>query len=186
MFFINSQTSWKNYFYVAIKAVELCVNKFKKGENVLIAALTEKQAYLMLAKAVAYARVKYPRMLMKGKDRPTMHKCQFINGTTIFCYAAGNTGEGLRGFTIKKLMIDEGSRMSDEFFVSVRPMLSVIKGSMDIASTPCGRRGFFYECSIDEHFKKFFIAAADCPRHTPEFLAKEKERMTALMYAQEY
>jgi hypothetical protein len=116
----------------------------------------------------------------------------FRNGASILCYAAGETGEGLRGYTIKKLMIDEGSRMSEEFFIAVTPMLSVTRGSMDIASTPFGKKHkdgsekFFYKCSKDDNFKKFFISAKDCPRHTEEFLKKEKERMSKFHYAQEY
>jgi len=171
---------------MSIKAVELCVNKFTKGQNILICSITEKQAYRMLAKALSYAEVKYKKFVKYGKDKPTMHRILFTNGTGIFCYAAGETGEGLRGDTIKKLMIDEGSRMSEEFFISVTPMLSITKGSMDIASTPCGKEGFFYECSKDETFKKFYVNAEDCPRHDKEFLEKEKQHMTKVQYAQEY
>ena len=40
---------------MSIRAVELCVNHYKKGEFVLINSITEKQAYHMLAKAQAYA-----------------------------------------------------------------------------------------------------------------------------------
>lgn len=171
---------------MSIKAVELCINSFKKGEYILICSITEKQAYHMLAKALTYAQEKYIKHIKKGKDRPTMHKINFKNGTGILCFAAGETGEGLRGYTIKKLMIDEGSRMSDEFFIAVSPMLSVVKGSMDIASTPCGKVGFFYKCSLDERYKKFYVSAEDCPRHEKSFLDNEKERLSALAYAQEY
>jgi hypothetical protein len=171
---------------MSIKAVELCINHFKKGEFILICSITEKQGYHMLAKALAYAMEKYPKEVMKGKDKPTMHKIQFKNGSGIHCYAAGETGEGLRGYTIKKLMIDEGSRMKEEFFIAVTPMLSVVRGSMDIASTPCGKTGFFYKCSLDEKFKKFYVNAKDCPRHTKEFLDTEQLRLTKLAYAQEY
>ena len=171
---------------MSIKAVELCIKHFKKGEYILICSITEKQAYHMLAKALTYAKEKYPKYIKKGKDKPTMHKILFSNGTGILCYAAGETGVGLRGYTIKKLMIDEGSRMSDEFFIAVSPMLSVIKGSMDIASTPCGKVGFFYKCSLNDKFKKFYVSAEDCPRHSKEFLEEEKKRLSNLFYAQEY
>lgn len=171
---------------MSIKAVELCVNHFTKGENVLIASLTEKQGYLMLSKALAYAQERYPRMILGGKERPTKHEIRFKNGTRILCYAAGESGEGLRGFTIKKLMIDEGSRMSEAFFVAVQPTLSVTKGSMDIASTPCGKTGFFYECSKDDHFVKFYVSGEDCSRHDKDFLELQKKRLSKLMYAQEY
>lgn len=177
---------------MSIKSVELCIKHFKKGEFILICSITEKQAFHMLAKSLAYAEEKYPRLIKKGKDKPTMHKINFANGSGILCYAAGETGEGLRGFTIKKLMIDEGSRMSEEFFIAVLPMLSVIHGSMDIASTPFGKKHpdgsekFFYKCSKDERYKKFFSSAEECPRHDREFLKRQKETMPKLAYAQEY
>ena len=177
---------------MSIKAVEMCLKSFRKGENILIASLTEKQGFLMLAKALTYAQQKYPESIKKGKDKPTMHKITFTNGTNIFCYAAGETGEGLRGHTIKKLMIDEGSRMTPAFFIAAMPMLSVIKGSLDIASTPFGKQDcdgqdtFFYKCSKDEHFKKWYVSAENCPRHSKEFLERQKKSMTTLAYGQEY
>jgi hypothetical protein len=178
---------------MSIKAVELCVNHFKPGEFVLINSITEKQAYHMLAKALVYAGAKYPKLVATARDlKPTMHRINFRNGTGILCYAAGETGEGQRGFTIKKLMVDEGSRMSEEYFIASLPMLSVVKGSLDIASTPFGKRHkeggekFFYKCSKDDKFKKWYISAEDCPRHTTEFLLDCKNRMSKLAYAQEF
>jgi hypothetical protein len=177
---------------MSIRAVELCINHYKKGEFVLINSITEKQAYHMLAKALSYAQAKYSREIKKGKDRPTMHKILFKNGTGILCYAAGETGEGLRGFTIKKLMPDEGSRMSEEYYIATLPMLSVINGSIDIASTPAGKLNkdgkekYFYKCSKDPRFKKFYVSSEDCPRHSKEFLNEQKENLPKLAYAQEY
>jgi len=178
---------------MSIKAVELCVNHFKQGENILICSITEKQAYRMLAKALSYAETKYyTKIDYEKENRPTMHRIIFKNGTGIYCFAAGETGEGLRGDTIKKLMIDEGSRMSEEFFISVEPMLSITRGSMDIASTPFGKtypdgsEKYFYKCSKDKSFKPFYVSAEDCPRHAKEWLLSQKEKMTKLAYAQEY
>lgn len=178
---------------MSIKAVELCIKHFKKGEFVLINSITEKQAYHMLAKAKAYAEEMYSDDIDESKDnKPTKHRLMFNNGSGILCYAAGESGEGLRGLTIKKLMPDEGSRMSEEYFIATMPMLSVIGGSMDIASTPAGKchkdgeEKFFYKCSKDKTFKKFFVSGEDCPRHTKEFLAKAKDRMSDLYYAQEF
>lgn len=178
---------------MSLRAVELCLNHFKEGDFVLINSITEKQAYHMLLKSIIYAKEKYyDQIIWKGKDKPTKHKLMFKNGTGILCYAAGDTGEGQRGFTIKKLMIDEGSRMSEEYFIAVMPMLSVIDGTYDISSTPYGKRNkdgsekYFYTCSKDEELKKYFISSEDCPRHTKEFLEKQKRKMTKLAYAQEY
>ena len=147
----------------------------------------------MLAKALAYAEEIYPHEIKRNKDdKPTKHRLMFKNGTGILCYAAGDTGEGLRGFTIKKLMPDEGSRMSEEYFISVLPALSIVKGTMDIASTPAGKKHkdgsfkFFYKCSLDKNFKKIYVSAEDCPRHKKEYLLKMKEQMSKLAYAQEF
>src|SRR3990167_707434 len=76
--------------------------------------------------------------------------------------------------------------MNREIFTSISPMLSVAGGSMDIASTPRGKVGYFYECSKRDDFKKFYISAEDCPRHNKEFLESERKSMTKLAYAQEY
>ncbi len=178
---------------MSIRSVELCQNHYKKGEFVLINSITEKQAYHMLAKAKVYAEVKYPdQIITKGDLKPTKHRLMFKNGTGVLCYAAGESGEGLRGFTIKKIMSDEGSRMSEEYFIATLPALSVIQGTLDIASTPFGKKHkdgsekFFYKCSKDDSFKKYFVNAEDCPRHTKEFLEKAKKRLSKLAYAQEF
>lgn len=178
---------------MALRAVELCMHHFKKGEFVLVNSITEKQAYLLLIKSLIYAREKYyDKIIWKGDNKPTKHRLMFKNGTGILCYAAGETGEGQRGFTIKKLMSDEGSRMSEEYFIAAMPMLSVIDGSMDLGSTPAGKfhkdgtEKFFYKCSKDPSFKKYYISGEDCPRHSRKFLAQQRERMTKLAYAQEY
>jgi hypothetical protein len=89
-------------------------------------------------------------------------------------------------------MVDEGSRMSEEYYIAVMPMLSVVDGTMDVASTPAGKLNkdgsekFFYKCSKDPRFVKRYVSAEDCPRHSSEFLALQKERMSRLAYAQEY
>lgn len=178
---------------MSMRAVELCVNHFKKGEYVLINSITEKQAYHLLAKAKVYAEQMYPNQIVtKGIEKPTKHKLMFKNGTGLLCYAAGEAGEGLRGFTIKKLMSDEGSRMSEEYYIAVSPMLSVIGGTKDIASTPFGKlhpdgtEKYFYKCSKDKKYKQYYINAEDCPRHSKEFLEDEKLRLSKLAYAQEY
>jgi hypothetical protein len=178
---------------MSIRAVELVVNHYKEGEFVLINSITEKQAYHMLAKAQAYAEEVYPRETMRNKeDKPTKHRLLFKNGAGILCYASGENGEGLRGFTIKKLMPDEGSRMSEEYFIATLPMLSIVKGTMDIASTPFGKHHkdgsekFFYKCSKDENFNKIYVSAKDCPRHPKEYLEKMKKTLSRLAYLQEF
>jgi hypothetical protein len=54
--------------------------------------------------------------------------------------------KGVRGFSaVDLLMIDEASRIPDELYFACRPMLAISKGRLVAASTPFGKRGWFFE-----------------------------------------
>jgi hypothetical protein len=51
----------------------------------------------------------------------------------------------IRGFSaVSMLVIDEASRVSDEMYEALRPMLAVGDGDLWMMSTPRGKSGFFY------------------------------------------
>ena len=156
------------------------------NQVILMIAFTEKQAYNLFFKTLMYLQACYPKMIKRGKDKPTQHRINLTNGSKIMCYAAGNAGDSLRTYTCTSIVVDEAAPMAREIFVAITPMLSVTGGSLDLLSTPRGKEGYFYECSLRDDFKKFVISAEDCPRHKKEFLEAEKSRMSALEYAQEY
>ena len=158
----------------------------KPKQIILMIALTERQAYNLFFKTLTFLEACYPKMICKGRKKPTKHEINLINGSLIMCYAAGLSGEGLRTYTLTSLVVDEAAPMSREVFISTSPMLSVTGGTMDLASTPRGKEGYFYDCSKKEDFKKFYVSAEDCPRHKKEFLESEKATMSRLEYAQEY
>ena len=81
----------------------------------------------------------------------------------------------IRGYSgVRLLVIDEGARVADELYRAVRPMLAVSGGRLVGLSTPFGRRGWFHEeWEGKAPWKRVRIAAEDCPRITPEFLAEE-------------
>ena len=156
------------------------------NKTILMLAYTEKQAYNLFFRTLQYIQAVAPKMIKKGKDKPTQHIIRLTNGTRIMCYAAGTTGLGLVGFTITDLVIDEAASMNREIFILLSPTLSVTKGTMDLISTPKGKEGYFYEASLREDFKKFYVSAEDCPRHDRKFLETERKSMSMLEYAQEY
>jgi hypothetical protein len=94
----------------------------------------------------------------------------------------------IRGFSkVKLLIIDEASRVSDDLYKAVRPMLAVSGGRLVLLSTPFGTRGFFYESwRQQEKWDYYEVPATQCPRITPEFLAEEKENMGEWWFQQEY
>ena len=52
----------------------------------------------------------------------------------------------IRGFSaVSLLLVDEASRVPDDLYLAVRPMLAVSGGALWLMSTPCGKRGFFWE-----------------------------------------
>lgn len=93
-----------------------------------------------------------------------------------------------RGFSgVKLLIIDEASKVPDELYMSVRPMLAVSGGRLIVLSSPFGARGFFYEIYKNRQNWEYYEVPADqCPRITPEFLAEEKKEMGEYWYEQEY
>ena len=93
-----------------------------------------------------------------------------------------------RGFSgVKLLIIDEASKVPDELYMSVRPMLAVSGGRLIVLSSPFGARGFFYEAWKNrQNWEYYEVPATDCPRITPEFLAEEKENMGERWFLQEY
>jgi hypothetical protein len=95
----------------------------------------------------------------------------------------------VRGFSGPSLVvIDEASRVSDELYFSIRPMLAVSGGQMILLSTPFGKRGFFHETWINggESWKRILITAENCPRITTEFLQEELKTLGDWWYKQEY
>lgn len=159
------------------------------NRNILIIAFTERQAYEIFFKCLNYLQAEHAASIKGGRDKPTMHEINLRNGSCIMCYATGLTGEGIRGFTIHHLFVDEAKAIAREVFIAISPMLAVTGGTMDIASTPAGKQGYFWDIfdpTKEMGFNKFYVSGEDCPRYKKEFLESEKKRMSKMEYAQEY
>jgi hypothetical protein len=94
----------------------------------------------------------------------------------------------IRGYSgITLLIVDEASRVSDDLYVSVRPMLAVSGGRLIALSTPFGTRGWWWEAwRGSEAWERYEVKATDCPRITPEFLAEERRTIGDYWFQQEY
>jgi hypothetical protein len=111
---------------------------------------------------------------------------QMKNGSRIVSLPSKE--QNIRGYSGASLIvIDEASRVPDDLYLSVRPMLAVSGGSLICLSTPFGKRGFFYnEWTEGEGWQKVKITAEQCPRITPAFLAEEQRTMPPLWFDSEY
>ena len=110
---------------------------------------------------------------------------RFANGNRFI--ARPGSEKSARSFSAVTLLLeDEASRVLDDLYNSVRPMLAVSNGRHVIMSTPFGKRGHFHKIWSEERdlWESYEIPAEQCPRITPEFLAEEMR--TNPWYEQEY
>ena len=115
----------------------------------------------------------------------TQLKIEFANGSRILCLPGKE--ETIRGYSPELIVIDEASRVPDDLYRSVRPMLAVSKGRLVALSTPFGQRGWFY----DEWFgtgkwRREQVTWKDCPRIEADFIAEERKSMGDGWVQQEY
>jgi hypothetical protein len=89
---------------------------------------------------------------------------------------------------VSLLLIDEASRVQDELYRAMRPTLAVGNGGLWLMSTPNGKGGFFHEewTHGGDRWVRIRVAAPDCPRIDPGFLAEERAAGSDAWYRQEY
>src|SRR5215207_1247503 len=98
------------------------------------------------------------------------------------------TDKTIRGFSGASLLIvDEASRVADELYFAVRPMLAVSGGALMMLSTPYGKRGvFFEEWTSGLGWESYEVPASQCPRISEEFLAEERADLPPFIFRKEY
>jgi len=98
------------------------------------------------------------------------------------------TDKTVRGFSdVALLIVDEASRVADELYFAIRPMLAVSGGGLIMLTTPYGKRGMFYEeWTGGRGWESYEVKAEECPRISPEFLEEERGALPSWVYRQEY
>jgi hypothetical protein len=135
---------------------------------------------------------KVKQLLAGMPDKPGITKdnesrLEFGNGSRIIALPGSSITS--RGFSaVDLLIIDEASRVIDEIYYSVRPLVAVSNGRIVVLSTPFGKRGFFYITWIDggDGWERVLITADQCPRISPAFLEEERKALGERYYQQEY
>jgi hypothetical protein len=180
----------------------------KPKTRVLLFSLTEEQAMLIIAMAKEYLLEVAPEKLNKRNSSTNKKTITLKNGSIMKCRAAGVTGDSGRGFEADILIIDEASRHGQFFWISVRPIILMSAGEIWLASTPFGKKGYFWEMFNEAYnlelpnarFKTFYITTekvikerAYSPSWTEDQKVKalvtletDRRTMTRLEYGQEY
>jgi hypothetical protein len=95
----------------------------------------------------------------------------------------------IRGFSgVSLLIVDEASRVPDELYQAIRPMLAVSGGDIVLLSTPFGKRGFFHHewAEGGARWRRTKIIADDCPRIPRVWLEEERMQIGDFWFEQEY
>jgi len=94
----------------------------------------------------------------------------------------------IRGFSaVDLLIIDEASRVPDDLYMAVAPMLAVSGGRLILLSTPFGTRGFFYDAYKNRAKWEYYeVPATECKRIPSEFLEEQRESMGEWFFMQEF
>ena len=112
---------------------------------------------------------------------------QFETGSRIVSLPSNEAT--IRGFSGPDLIIeDEASRVDDELYFALRPMLAVSAGQMVLLSTPHGKRGHFHQgwSAGGSDWERVLVTALDCPRISAAFLEEERRALGDHFFSQEY
>ena len=177
---LASRQSGKSYT-TAIRALHEML--FSTSAMILLASPTEDQSKELFRKLTGF----YDRV----PDAPgvvTRNTTELELQTGARCCAVPGSERTIRSKSaVTLLIIDEASRIDDSLISAVTPMLATTNGDLMALTTPFGKRGWFYDQWRNgtgcERTRK---TAADCPRISEAFLAKERHRLGPLMYSQEY
>ena len=154
------------------------------GSLILILAPALRQSQELFRKVKQHASAcNIPNEAIEAE---TSLRIELANGARIETLP-GKEGT-IRGFSaVSLLIVDEASRVPDELYRAVRPMLAVSGGRLALLSSPFGKRGFFYE---EWHgggplWERIEVPATQIPRISADFLAEER-RALGPWYDQEY
>jgi len=153
------------------------------GSLVLIIAPSERQSLETFRKVAGiYHRLGY--VVPAHSERKL--GMELLNGSRI--EALPGSEKTTRGFSApRRIIADEASRIPDELYAGVLPMLARSGGSLDLLSTPAGKAGFFYETWTAGVWASWEVPATMIPhRIPPAFLEEQRRIMDERYFRQEF
>jgi len=165
-----------------------------KNKSIMIIAAVDRQSLLLFEKVLSYIYLNYKKMILTGKNKPTKHELKLKNGSIIRSLPTGDSGYGIRGYTIDRLYADEAAFIKEDVWAAVTPMLATTGGDIILLSTPFGTDGYFYRMFHSKQFTSIYVDPEKVIENRPEpqrtnlieFRKDERERMTKLQFQQEH
>jgi hypothetical protein len=166
----------------AVSALALHTALFTPQSTTLIISPGQRQSTEVFHKIVeAYTAIGRPI----AATYETQLKLELANGSRILCLPGKE--ETVRCYSPQLILIDEASRVPDDLYRAIRPMLTISKGRIVALSTPFGQRGWYYhEWKSQNNWHRVQITAAEHPRIGAEILHSELASMGQAWIDQEY
>jgi hypothetical protein len=158
---------------------------FNPGALVLLLAPALRQSQELFRKLKTAFNALHP--LPVPVEEESALRLEFGNGSRIVCLPGKEAT--IRGFSgVSLLVVDEASRVADELYHAIRPMLAVSGGRIILLSTPFGKRGFFWKewSEGGAEWQRVKVTAHDCPRIKAEWLEQERRTIGNWWFSQEY
>jgi hypothetical protein len=167
----------------AVALLALAEALFVPLTKVLLLSRSARQSAELLRRVADYHR-RVGAPLLRRRSATELELSNYSRVVSLPCRE-----DTVRGYdNVDLLIIDEAARVPDDLYRAVRPMLAVSNGRLICLSTPCGKRGFFWEAwakgGADWH--RIEVQAEAIPRITPEFLAEELRGLGPNFFRQEY
>jgi hypothetical protein len=179
---LNCSRQWGKSTVGSLMAVHRAYTR--PGSLVVVASPTQRQSGLLVAKAADWVRGLGIRVHGDGTNECSL---LFPNRSRI----VGLPGmEGtVRGFSkVSLMLIDEASRVSDEMYHALRPMLGVGDGDLWLMSTPFRKRGFFYDAWEfgGPGWYRVKAPVTECGRISERFVEEERAELMEDIFRREY
>ncbi len=179
---LNCSRQWGKSTITAAKAVHHAYTE--RASLTLVVTPSARQSGEFVRKAAGFARLLGMRVKGDGDNEISL---EFPNRSRIVGLPGNETTA--RGFSaVSLLLVDEASRVSDDLYKTIRPMLAVSGGALWLMSTPFGSRGFFWEAwqRGGPEWERVRAPAYECARIPRAFLEEERATMGERWFRQEY
>lgn len=155
---------------------------YKSGSLILLLSASFRQSLELYQKVIEG----YLRLGNGRNDDALATVLKLENGSKIVSLPSSE--KTIRGYSgVDLLVCDEASRIPDDLFFAVTPMLAVSGGRLIMLSTPFGQRGVFHELWVNsDEYQHFRVTAEQCPRISKEFLDGERRALPSRIFRQEY
>ena len=168
----------------AVALLALLEASFVSGALVLLLSRSLRQSAELFSRVVEF----HKRMGSPFLVKRTAHELRLKHERRILSLPCSEPT--IRGFSdVHMIVIDEAARVPDELYYAVRPMTAVNPdGRIVLLSTPCGKRGFFYDAWAHggPDWTRIEVPASQISRITPAHLEDERRAMGEAWFRQEY